>query len=185
MKDSKPQQFTKKPITIEALQWNGPDDDMAFSRFVPHNLWCRNSFGEPCVKTLESGQGFHVVSTGDYIIRGVKGEFYPCKPDIFEATYLPAVGAAGSERKAFDQKVAKLTDVLDKLRPGTGPAIRMFLQDAYEQGWQAARAAAPPNEKIEELQRQRDEYKETAYRLENTIRLLRTEAATPVQETKS
>jgi len=53
-------------------------------------------------------------------------------------------GAAGSEREAFQKKVSELTAVLDKLRPGTGPAIAMFLEDAYEQGWQAARAAAPP-----------------------------------------
>jgi len=51
-----------------------------------------------------------------------------------------------SEREAFQKKVSELTAFLDKLRPGTGPAIAMFLEDAYEQGWQAARAAAPPND---------------------------------------
>jgi len=58
----------------------------------------------------------------------------------------PPSAAAGSEREAFEKKVSALTAVLDKLRPGTGPAIAMFLEDAYEQGWQAARAAAPPND---------------------------------------
>lgn len=81
--------FRKKPVTIEAIRWNGPEDDLTFSAFVPHNLWCRNSEGQPCIKTLESGNGFHIVSNGDYVIKGVKGEFYPCKPDIFAATYEP------------------------------------------------------------------------------------------------
>lgn len=79
--------FRKKPLVIEATQWRGSQDDMALSNFVPHNLWCRSSEGFPCLKTLESGLGFHVVDAGDWIIRGVKGEFYPCKPDIFAATY--------------------------------------------------------------------------------------------------
>jgi hypothetical protein len=42
------------------------------------------------IATLE---GQHIVSVGDFIIKGVKGEFYPCKPDIFEMTYEPAHGA--------------------------------------------------------------------------------------------
>lgn len=40
--------------------------------------------GSPIIATLE---GNHKVTEGDFIIRGIKGEFYPCKPDIFEATY--------------------------------------------------------------------------------------------------
>jgi len=82
--------FRKKPVVIEALHWRGPQDDWEFSKFVPHNLWVRNSEGFPCIKTLESGSGFHVVSAGDWIIKGVKGEFYPCKHDIFVMTYEPA-----------------------------------------------------------------------------------------------
>lgn len=79
--------YRKRPIIIEAMQWNGNQDDHALGLFVPHNLWCRNSEGLPCIKTLESGEGFHIVSAGDWVICGVQGEFYPCKPDIFEATY--------------------------------------------------------------------------------------------------
>ena len=78
---------TKKPVTISYIVWNGTEDDLLFSCFVPHQLWCRNSEGQPCIKTLDSGPGFHVVSPGDHVIQGVKGEFYACKPDIFTATY--------------------------------------------------------------------------------------------------
>lgn len=81
--------FRKKPVIVEAIRWTGPDDDPGLADFIPGNLWCHNSFGEPCIKTLESGLGFHIVSPGDWIIKGVKGEFYPCKPDIFAATYEP------------------------------------------------------------------------------------------------
>lgn len=82
--------FRKKPVVIEARRWSGHKVD------APYLIgW----IGEPClgavsipgsdlftlqIKTLE---GEHTASPGDWIIQGVKGEFYPCKPDIFEATY--------------------------------------------------------------------------------------------------
>lgn len=73
--------FRKKPAVIEAMQWNGPPDDAALEKFAGHFA----SIGaEVYITTLE---GSMRVSPGDWVIRGVKGEFYPCKPDIFEATY--------------------------------------------------------------------------------------------------
>lgn len=102
--------FRKKPVEIEARRVPGPDaeqralaawceglvtDDldwdydtgcyrsgtaMASGIFVP--------FGIPgiVIRTLE---GDHLAREGDWVIRGVSGEFYPCKPDIFDATYEP------------------------------------------------------------------------------------------------
>jgi hypothetical protein len=77
--------FRKKPVVIDAIQFTG------------HNLFevaqfagdtARRGPGGPVViRTLE---GEMTCSPGDWIIRGVKGEFYPCKPDIFAATYDPA-----------------------------------------------------------------------------------------------
>lgn len=68
--------FRKKPVVIEAQQWNEGEP------------WVEGmevgSTGGPVIKTLE---GEMAVTSGDYIITGVKGERYPCKPDIFEATY--------------------------------------------------------------------------------------------------
>ncbi len=93
------QRFTKKPITIEAMQWNGLEDDNALSEFMGGWTWCHNSEGQPCIQTLESSRGFHVVSAGDWIIKGIKGEFYPCKPDIFAATY-------GAEQDAIKTEAA-------------------------------------------------------------------------------
>lgn len=85
--------FRKKPVVVEAIQWCGQEDDHALGNFLSTNgwglRWCHNSEGLPCIQTLESGLGFHIVSPGDWVIRGDKNEFYPCKPEIFFSTYEP------------------------------------------------------------------------------------------------
>lgn len=86
--------YRKKPVIIEAVQWTGLNFEEIKS-FVGDSLqydivdaaW-EVGKGTPYVnmiiKTLE---GNHTCTKGDYIIKGVQGEFYPCKPDIFEETY--------------------------------------------------------------------------------------------------
>lgn len=86
--------FRKKPVVIEAVQWNGNNLDavLAFcAGDATYELMTRGN-AELVISTLEDGDGTakHVASRGDYIIKGVRGEFYPCKPDIFAATYEPA-----------------------------------------------------------------------------------------------
>lgn len=71
--------YRKKPVVIEATQWFKAGDHPAVTKFEKGCGW---------VDTLEGG---HIVTPGDWIITGVKGEHYPCKPDIFEMTYLSAV----------------------------------------------------------------------------------------------
>ena len=75
--------FRKKPVVIEAVLWNGEniDEIAAFMKWRNFEHDKRNGL---TIRTLE---GQHVASIGDYIIKGVAGEFYPCKPDIFAATY--------------------------------------------------------------------------------------------------
>src|SRR3954453_16445358 len=108
--------FKKKPVVVEATQWhqNGdhPDDNcrpvpdtdtgetflsegrvVRYYRdpWVPGGKICKH-----CQQTMhhhgwiDTLEGGHIVCPGDWIITGVKGEMYPCKPDIFEATYDPA-----------------------------------------------------------------------------------------------
>lgn len=83
-------QFRKKPVVVNAVEWtggegcvlairrlSGDDKKVAFLGIPPHTA---------VIETLE---GTMKAQFGDFIIRGVKGELYPCKPNIFEATYEP------------------------------------------------------------------------------------------------
>lgn len=95
------QRFRKRPVTVDAMHWDGTAEgarvviDWILQSDGTANYWCRDP--DACgahgsavgqhdimVRTLE---GQHIASPGDWIIRGVQGEFYPCKPDIFAATY--------------------------------------------------------------------------------------------------
>lgn len=79
--------FRKKPVVIEAVQWTGKNYEEV-EEFCPSMLYADSSRTIPVIDTLE---GKHSASVNDWIIKGVKGEFYPCKPDIFSATYEPVV----------------------------------------------------------------------------------------------
>lgn len=75
--------YRKKPVIIEAIQWTGNNlSELRKMRGFNDVHTCFS--GALIIKTLE---GLHHASIGDYIIRGVHGEFYPCKPDIFQKTY--------------------------------------------------------------------------------------------------
>ena len=75
---------TKKPVTIDAIKWTG-DNLMEVLIFTgAESAEYSLLDAELTIDTLE---GRMKASKGDYIIKGVKGEFYPCKPDIFHATY--------------------------------------------------------------------------------------------------
>ena len=75
--------FRKKPIIIEAVKWIRTNTDEV-EEFVGKKLQILTSPIRLLIPTLESP---HEANQGDWIIKGIKGEFYPCKPDIFEQTY--------------------------------------------------------------------------------------------------
>ena len=93
--------YRKKPVIIEAIQWNGENHREMFDFLT--NYEKTNDFmstsgenfyidhektkGGLIIRTLE---GEHIATIGDFIIKGVNGEFYPCKSDIFEKTYEKA-----------------------------------------------------------------------------------------------
>lgn len=90
---SQQMKFRKKPVVIEATQWfkHGDHDKVeSYDDYsgLDHHRICEHCaikmFAHGWVPTLEGG---HIVCPGDWIITGVKGEHYPCKPDIFEQTY--------------------------------------------------------------------------------------------------
>lgn len=76
--------YIKKPVEIEALQWTG--DNVAEILAFASSCFSYERNGKPilAVVTLE---GTMTASPGDYIIKGIQGEFYACKPDIFALTY--------------------------------------------------------------------------------------------------
>ena len=76
--------FRKKPIVIEAVQWHGFEEG-------PHDLGILPLSPGSNQGIIETLEGDHQVTPGDWIITGIKGEKYPCKSDIFEATYEPVV----------------------------------------------------------------------------------------------
>lgn len=90
--------FRKKPVVIEAMQWDGtangatPIIDWTLSHGSTAGYRCSDP--ERCSEreddhtiAIPTPEGTMSATAGDWIIRGVQGEFYPCKPDIFAATY--------------------------------------------------------------------------------------------------
>lgn len=77
--------FRKKPVVIDAVQYDGT----LVSVESLEGLECSQSLTSDTIQ-IETLEGAMTANPGDWIIKGVKGEFYPCKPDIFEATYEPA-----------------------------------------------------------------------------------------------
>ena len=77
--------YRKKPVVIEAIQFNNITEPTVYERIEE---WSdgkvKRAYTEMYIDTLE---GRMQVESGDWVIKGIKGEFYPCKPDIFEATY--------------------------------------------------------------------------------------------------
>ncbi len=78
--------YRKKPVEIEAVQWNGTKADWDAILALGLTDWKPGEIGSDTF-TITTLEGDHLAKLGDYIIRGVQGEHYPCKPDIFEATY--------------------------------------------------------------------------------------------------
>ena len=76
--------YRKKPVVIEAIQYQREDNILTVQEFVGESLKYNPDDNEYYIITLE---GNMKASVGDWIIKGVQGEFYPCKPDIFEKTY--------------------------------------------------------------------------------------------------
>lgn len=79
--------FRKKPVVIDAVLFRGGEQPNEFSADVISGRVRYPEDGTMLIATLE---GTMQAVPGDWIIRGVKGELYPCKPDIFAATYEPA-----------------------------------------------------------------------------------------------
>ena len=78
--------YRKKPVVVEAVQFLATRE--SFDEILAMGLrnWKPGKMGTDTF-IIETLEGDHLVRKDDYIIKGVQGEFYPCKPDIFEASY--------------------------------------------------------------------------------------------------
>ena len=132
--------FRKKPVVIDAIQWTGDNaEEVQTFLFNGHPYaadgWVKGQYVE--IGTLE---GLMVASIGDWIVRGVKGEHYPCKPDIFQATYGPA--------SQPQQQASELTSLtLGPIKIGNLPTMN---QDDYPDlgDWWVQLRIGPDNDEV-------------------------------------
>ncbi len=120
-----PKQYRKIPVVIEAIEFvYSADGIKALKDFCGNSLIsfgkdrCLTAVGWAEIGTLEDGVGSspqvrHIASEGDFIIRGVSGEFYPCKPDIFRQTYEAV-------KTPMETLVDQVKDSYKKIQDGTG-----------------------------------------------------------------
>lgn len=119
-------QFTKKPVTISAIQWTGDNLPAVIEFTGKHPRWSDwfADMDEYVAHVRVDGNRFKIFTLegvmdalpGDWIIRGIHGEHYPCKPDIFSATYEPA--ELQEHRTAVEDK--DLQGVIDALEHPAG-----------------------------------------------------------------
>ena len=93
--------YRKKPVTVEAVQWTG-ENRAEMCEFIDPEVFEIIPRVGLVIHTLE---GDHHASLGDYIIRGVNGEFYPCKPDIFAKTYESATLTPPNEWVSVEERL--------------------------------------------------------------------------------
>lgn len=81
--------YRKKPVVVEAIQFTQDNfmEVKAFTNGLAYDFGIPDSSTMTAVCIIPTLEGDHIANEGDYIIKGIKGEFYPCKPDIFEQTY--------------------------------------------------------------------------------------------------
>ena len=89
--------YKKKPVVIEAFQWTGGPDQTEDPLWIIEAIkkgdaWLIGRGTHKCQMIIKTLEGNHAANIGDYIIKGVKGEIYPCKPDNYEMTYEIAGG---------------------------------------------------------------------------------------------
>lgn len=137
--------YTKKPVTIQAVQWNGQnikemakfmatekdgtwvqDLDLEALKYPHTTLEGEHWIFDDSVLMIKTLEGLMASSKGDYIIRGIKGEYYACKPDIFEMTYDAEQEEKNEPRfvvKALESLIAEEQSNLDNELDGKNMII--------------------------------------------------------------
>lgn len=137
--------FRKKPVVVQAVQWTGENlaEVLAFTGkhpkwdgwFASFEAYAAHVAADRAVFKIFTLEGVMEAVPGDWIIRGVQGEHYPCKPDIFAATYDPVVPAADPVPVQVDEAV--LRDALARIEAGNTDLARpKLLEDLKSSGAQ-------------------------------------------------
>ncbi len=140
--------FRKKPVVIEAQQFLASQP----LPFFLHGAVCFDN-GRWYVETLE---GPLTVSEGDWIIRGVKGEFYPCKPDIFAATYEPAIGPQETRIKKLAEDIDFAIDITEPVEVRVR-RFRQLIETACDIWPEPSELAEPDVAQLTAIVREADE----------------------------
>ena len=109
--------YRKRPVVIEAVQWTGENFEELWR--LLESKEGRAVYEESDMSIfLETLEGTMKAQVGDYIIKGVQGEFYPCKPDIFEATYekVEGVGDFIGDKKPITQHCPTCEQLLAEVK---------------------------------------------------------------------
>jgi hypothetical protein len=93
-------QYRKKPVVIEAVQFTrlNWEEIQSFTNNTAHTLQIERRINGTCTCIIPTLEGQHIASENDWIIKGVKDEFYPCKPDIFTQTHEPVEDEKGGSK---------------------------------------------------------------------------------------
>lgn len=117
--------YRKKPVVIEAFKWTGGHDQTEDPEWIVKAInegsvkvvMERDPYDPQSVKptlSIETLEGVMTAQPGDYIIRGIQGEIYPCKPDIFEATYEKADTEGVLSKTMITLNVDKIVEAFSK-----------------------------------------------------------------------
>lgn len=108
--------YRKKPVVIEAMQFEDTPERLAeLSEFMGTEIVCQHVDPARPQLLIHTLEGVMAADVGDYIIKGVQGEFYPCKPGIFKETYEIAADGTGDWKDRFKAEYKQLKDRYDKL----------------------------------------------------------------------
>lgn len=95
-----PREYIKKPVVVEAIEWDGSDQEATkIVKWIKDYGGICNWFENPNQIVISTLEGNMIANPNDFIIRGVVGEFYPCKPSIFHKTYQDAETKLETEEK--------------------------------------------------------------------------------------
>lgn len=101
--------FRKRPVVIDAEMWDGTSASaLAVMSLLPVNAQeTLLEFDSPSIIRVRTLEGVMTAELGDWVIKGVKGELYPCEPDIFAATYEIADGNPASTQSSGGNRVSE------------------------------------------------------------------------------